>query len=314
MRDNPGMEIPTTDKDFESAGPASAGERGGVGSLYVAATPIGNLSDLSERTTRILRSVPWVAAEDTRTTRVLLERIGSGARSFAVHQHNESGSAAAVIERLRRGEDVALVSDAGTPAVSDPGCRIVSAVLDAGLRVVVLPGPSAAIAMVSVSGLVEGAFHFEGFLASRARARDERLAQLARLHCPFVLFEAPHRIADTLRAIEASCGPGRLIAIGRELTKKFEEIHRCPASEAMRWLEADSHRVRGEFVLVVAPAPSTPPGDTDEEENRARELLDALLEELPPSRAVRVAQRLSRLPHRRLYQMALERPRSGEDS
>lgn len=299
------MQTPRTGEDSDATGPASAGDRGGFGSLYVAATPIGNLEDLSERTIRTLREVPWVAAEDTRTTRVLLERIGSKARTFAAHQHNEADSSALVLERLRRGEDVALVSDAGTPAVSDPGCRIVSAVLDAGLRVIVLPGPCAAIAMVSASGLVEGAFHFEGFLASRARARDERLVQLAELDCPFVLFEAPHRIADTLQAIAAICGPSRRLAIGRELTKKFEEVHRCEASAALRWIEQDSHRQRGEFVLVVAPAP-TASGDDPQQEAAARSLLEALLEELPPSRAVRVAARVSPVPHRRLYQLALE--------
>lgn len=301
------------------------------------ATPIGNLDDLSERSTRILRSVAWVAAEDTRTSRVLLDRIGSGARTIAAHRHNERESAPGIVALLEKGHDVALISDAGTPAVSDPGCRIVSAALGAGMRVVPIPGPSAVVAMISVSGLVEGPFHFEGFLPSRARHRDERLDRLARMPHPFVLFEAPHRIAGTLPAIAACCGADRWLAIGRELTKKFEEVHRCRAGDSTDWLAADQNRRRGEYVLVVAPAgelPGESPG-TDSRENRtdgidpsspaaciaaglpretgeengaidARRLLVALLEELPPSRAVRVATRATGLPHRQLYQLALE--------
>ena len=296
-----------------------------IGTLYVVATPIGNLSDLSERSMQVLRSVEWVAAEDTRTTRVLLDRVGSAARALAAHRHNERESAAGIVALLRKGHDVALVSDAGTPAVSDPGCRIVSAALSAGVRVVPVPGPSAAIAMISASGLSEGPFHFEGFLPSRPRARDARLERLARMPHPFVLFEAPHRIAETLPAIAACCGAERWIAIGRELTKKFEEIHRCQAGDAADWLAADPNRLRGEYVLVVAPAgaqpagagPDSAAGDRAGEANAGepgedaatldpRKLLEALLEELPPSRAVRVATRATGLPHRQLYQLALE--------
>ncbi|MFP5404859.1 MAG: 16S rRNA (cytidine(1402)-2'-O)-methyltransferase [Gammaproteobacteria bacterium] len=301
------------------------------------ATPIGNLDDLSGRSMQVLRSVPWVAAEDTRTSRVLLDRVGSGARTIAAHRHNERESANGIVALLQRGHDVALISDAGTPAVSDPGCRIVSSVLAAGARVVPIPGPSAVIAMISVSGLADGPFHFEGFLPSRPRQRDERLDQLARMPHPFVLFEAPHRIADTLPAIAARCGAGRWLAIGRELTKKFEEVHRCRAGEAPEWLAGDPNRRRGEYVLVVAPAGELPGiGEGDEASGAedgaagapgtnaaqeapggdasvidARRLLGALLEELPPSRAVRVATRASGLPHRRLYQLALELAKEG---
>src|SRR5690606_15901828 len=181
---------------------------------------------------------------------------------------------------LAQGQRVALVSDAGTPAVSDPGCRIVSAALDAGAPVVPIPGPSAAIAMVSASGLVEGPFHFEGFLPSRPRARDERLASLAGLAWPFVLFEAPHRIAAAVPAIAAHCGADRLLALGRELTKKFEEVHRCRAGEAADWLAADANRLRGEYVLVVAGTGEA--GDEAATGLDPRRLLAALLEELPP--------------------------------
>lgn len=290
--------------DIREAGHEGRTGAGVFGTLYVVATPIGNLSDLSERMIQALREADWVAAEDTRTTRVLLDRAGSSARMLAAHRHNERASAERVVGLLTQGQRVALVSDAGTPAVSDPGCRIVSAALDAGIAVVPIPGPSAAIAMVSASGLVEGPFHFEGFLPSRPRARDERLAALARMAWPFVLFEAPHRIAGTLPAIAAQCGQERQVALGRELTKKFEEVHRCPAGEAAAWLAADPNRQRGEYVLVVAGA-----GEAAEETSAGldpRRLLAALLVELPPSRAVKVATRATGLPHRELYQMALE--------
>src|SRR5690606_35881979 len=156
-----------------------------------------------------------------------------------------------IVAALAEGRSVALVSDAGTPAVSDPGARIVADVRAAGYRVVPVPGPSAPIALISASGLVEGPFHFEGFLPARAKARDERLAVLARLPHPFVLFEAPHRIGQTLSGIARSCGGQRRIALGRELTKRFEEIHVCASADALAWLEADPNRSRGEYVLVV---------------------------------------------------------------
>jgi len=298
--------------DISDAGRERPAGAEGVGTLYVVATPIGNLSDLSERMILTLREVDWVAAEDTRTTRVLLDRAGSSARTLAAHRHNERASAERVAELLAQGRRIALVSDAGTPAVSDPGCRIVSAALDAGARVVPIPGPSAAIAMVSASGLVEGPFHFEGFLPSRPRARDERLAALARLAWPFVLFEAPHRIAATLPAIAERCGADRLVAIGRELTKRFEEVHRCAVGEAADWVAADPNRLRGEYVLVVAGA-----GETEGEEAAGldpRRLLEALLQELPPSRAVKVATRATGLPHRELYQLALSISKESDDS
>ena len=295
----------------------------GSGTLYVVATPIGNLTDLSERSSQVLRQVQWVAAEDTRTTRVLLDRVGSQARTLAAHRHNERESAAGIVALLHKGQDLALVSDAGTPAISDPGARIVSAALAAGNRVVPIPGPSAAIAMVSASGLCEGPFHFEGFLPSRPRARDERLTALARMPHPFVLFEAPHRIEATLTAIAERCGADRWIAIGRELTKKFEEVHRCRTGEALSWLNADANRRRGEYVLVVAQQGVHPEGTEAGDATGARagsvaraeseagctdprRLLVALLEELPASRAARVASHATGLPRQALYRLALE--------
>ncbi|MCD6674163.1 MAG: 16S rRNA (cytidine(1402)-2'-O)-methyltransferase [Burkholderiaceae bacterium] len=289
-----------------------SGSTGGVepGSLYVVATPIGHLSDIGGRAADVLRRVDLVAAEDTRTTRVLLDHLGAHPQTMPAHRHNERAAAQRIVEALAAGRSVALVSDAGTPAVSDPGARIVDDVRAAGHRVVPVPGPSAPLALISASGLVEGPFHFEGFLPSRARARDERLAQLAQMPHPFVLFEAPHRIAQTLSALARVAGTGRRIAIGRELTKRFEEIHVCDVADAPDWLGADENRLRGEYVLVVATA-SRPADDGDDAaapsaaEVDVRALLSELLAEMPLSRAVRLAGRVTALPRRKLYAMAL---------
>lgn len=281
------------------------------GSLYVVATPIGHLSDIGGRAADVLRAVDLVAAEDTRTTRVLLEHIGARPRTMSAHRHNERAAAQRIVDALAEGRSVALVSDAGTPAVSDPGARIVDVVRAAGHRIVPVPGPSAPIALISTSGLVEGPFHFEGFLPVRAKARDERLAALARLPHPFVLFEAPHRIGQTLPAIARLCGADRRIAIGRELTKRFEEIHVCAADAAAAWVEADPNRSRGEYVLVVE-APEAEAGSGDETlagtssvQVEVGALLSELLAAMPLSRAVQLAGRVTGLPRRRLYAMAL---------
>lgn len=318
-------------EDLLGIGDAGLAAGSSVGSLYVVATPIGHLSDISARAAEVLRSVDVVAAEDTRTSRVLLDRVGSRARTLAAHRHNEREAGERIVALLKQGRNVALVSDAGTPAISDPGARIVSMVLRAGCRVVPIPGPSAPVALLSACGLVEGPFHFEGFLPTRARARAARLALLARMPHAFVLFEAPHRIAQAVPAIAAACGDARWIALGRELTKRFEEIHVCRAGEATGWLAADPDRERGEYVLVVA-APDYDPdarrlaakGPDDDAATPASDtacsgeaadgtatvevaaLLAALLEELPVSRAVRVAGRATGLPHRALYRMALD--------
>ncbi len=290
-----------------------SGSTSGVepGSLYVVATPIGHLSDIGGRAADVLRSVDLVAAEDTRTTRVLLDHLDAHPQTMSAHRHNERAAAQRIAEALGAGRSVALVSDAGTPAVSDPGARIVDAVRAAGHRVVPVPGPSAPLALISASGLVEGPFHFEGFLPARPRARDERLALLAGMPHPFVLFEAPHRIAQTLAAIARLAGTGRRVAIGRELTKRFEEIHVCDVTDALAWLEADENRLRGEYALVVAPA--APPAEGDDEtaagaglaEVDVGALLSELLAEMPLSRAVRLAGRVTRLPRRKLYALAL---------
>lgn len=271
------------------------------------ATPIGHLSDLSPRAAEVLREVAVVAAEDTRVTRVLLRHVGSGARTISAHGHNTHAAAAAVLEHLRDGRSVALVSDAGTPAISDPGSAVVAAAHEAGFPVVPVPGPSAVTTLLCAAGLSEAPFLFEGFLPARAKQRDARLETVARAAdaagAILVLYEAPHRIAETLAAL-ATRYPGRRIAIGRELTKAFEEVHRCLAEEAPAWLCAREGRVRGEFVVAIDRAEPTQAAAPMAGPETLR-LLARLLQDLPASRAARLAQELTGLPREALYALAL---------
>ncbi|MEN9775448.1 MAG: rRNA ((1402)-2-O)-methyltransferase [Pseudomonadota bacterium] len=300
------------------------------GKLYVVSTPIGHLDDLSMRAAQTLRSVDFVAAEDTRVTRTLLTRIGSSAKLLAAHQHNEDQAAERIIALLRSGASVALVSDAGTPAISDPGTRIVSATLDAGLCVTPIPGPSAVTAMLSACGLAPGGFLFEGFLPQRPGPRQRRLETLARLDQTVVLFEAPHRIAATCEAIVTVFGAQRMIALGRELTKQFEEIARMPAGESADWLAAHAGRAKGEYVVVIARSSSegSGPGTDIEDSADAPDdppltveidvLLNELLPELGARRASRLIERIGKRPGGSLYRravqrQALDRPSGGED-
>jgi len=277
------------------------------------ATPIGNLSDLGERAAQTLRTVDVVAAEDTRVTQVLLRHVGSHARTISAHEHNQRQAAEAVLAHLHAGRSVALVSDAGTPAISDPGNAIVAAVHAAGLPVVPIPGPSAVAALLSCAGLSDAPFLFEGFLPSRPRAREARLdvacAAANTAGAVLVFYEAPHRIAATLQALASRFGPERLVAVGRELTKTFEEIYRGPASGAPDWLAERPERLRGEFVIAVDRA-QAPQREAAGREGRAAQidpdaLLAGLQKELGTSRAVKLAQELTGLPRRELYARAL---------
>ena len=277
--------------------------------LYVVATPIGNLSDLSERARNTLCAVDVVAAEDTRVTQVLLRHIGARARMISAHEHNQQRAAQTVLEHLGAGRSVALVSDAGTPAISDPGNAIVAAAHRAGFQVVPIPGPSAVATLLSGAGLSDGPFLFEGFLPARAKAREQRLAIVSeaadRAGATLVIYEAPHRIGDTLAAIAQRFSDGRLIAIGRELTKTFEELWRGPSTDGLAWLLERPERSRGEFVIAIDAAPAESPDDQKQQSADAQKLLEKLLAELSTSRAVRLAQELTGLPHRELYAMAL---------
>ena len=286
--------------------------------MYVVATPIGHLDDLSARAIATLRSVTVVAAEDTRVTRPLLTRIGARARLIAAHQHNEESAAARVVGLLLEGVSVALVSDAGTPAISDPGTRIVAATREAGLRVVPIPGPSALTAMLSASGLAQGGFVFGGFLPQRAGPRERRLRDLAQLGLAVVLFEAPHRIVATCGAIASVFGAACPVAVGRELTKQFEEIATLPAHALESWLCEHPGRMKGEYVVVIEARPPAASGEgaAGDDENapglpralsvQTDALLGELLPELGARRASRLVERLAGLPSGSLYRQATE--------
>lgn len=271
------------------------------GALYVVATPIGNLEDISARALRILREVNCIAAEDTRHTGQLLRHFGIETPLLSLHEHNERERLATLITRLREGQALALVSDAGTPLISDPGFALVRELRRQGLQVIPVPGASSLLAALSVAGLPTDRFAFEGFLPARSAARQERLRALAREERTLVFFEASHRIAETLADLAAVFGGERPAVIARELTKRFEEIQGATLSELTVWLAADPKRQKGEFVLVTQGAPAATETDTLE----TRRLLTALLAELPTSRAVAVAAKVTGLRKKPLYELAL---------
>lgn len=272
-----------------------------AGALYVVATPIGNLGDISVRALKVLSLVDAVACEDTRNTGQLMSRYGLSRPLLAAHQHNEREVAQKIIDRLRGGERIALVSDAGTPAVSDPGARIVDEVRQAGLPVIPIAGASAAIAALSAGGLLNDQFHFVGFLPAKDKQRESALEGLRESAATLVFYEAPHRIADTLAAMLRVFGPARRLVIARELSKLFEQIHRCTLSEAIAWLNADTNHQRGEFVLLIEGS-----SDTADEMAEAKRLLSILLEECPVSQAAALAAKITGMKKNALYAIALE--------
>jgi 16S rRNA (cytidine1402-2'-O)-methyltransferase len=288
---------------LNAAREAAASQHYPQGALYVVATPIGNLADVSLRALHVLQLAEAIACEDTRHTQALLRAYGidkAGAQLLAVHEHNEAQGAQVVIERLRQGQRVAYASDAGTPAVSDPGARLAAVVREAGLRVVPLPGASSVTAALSVAGAVSdnGAFVFAGFLPSKAGERQAAVARLAQETRPAVLLEAPHRI-DALADSLSSLGP-RPVTVARELTKQFEEIATLACSDLPGWLAADPQRLRGEFALVLHAAPQAPQGD------EGARVLQLLLPELPLKTAVKLAAQITGVARNELYEAALK--------
>jgi len=267
------------------------------GTLYVVATPIGNLADASPRAIGVLRAADIVACEDTRTSRTLLAHHGIAARAVALHAHNERKATAQLLRALRDGRQVALVSDAGTPGISDPGALLVAAAHREGLRVVPVPGPNAAVTAVSASGFAADRFLFAGFLPAKGgKALDE-----LDLPWPVILYEAPHRVLETVRALLERFGPQREIVIARELSKKFEEIARLRLAEAPSWLEAGPHRQQGEFVLVLGPGAGRRVGAD------AERVLSTLLQALPAAEAAKLAARITGVPRKELYAAAVRR-------
>ena len=270
------------------------------------ATPIGNRADITLRALHVLGRADAVACEDTRVTAQLLAHYGLDKPLLAVHAHNENEAAARVCERLAAGQAVAFVSDAGTPGVSDPGARLVAAAMAAGHRVVPIPGPSSALAAISVAGdAAAQGFVFRGFLPAKGAERQAALQGVAADAAAQVLFEAPHRI-ESLAAGLAAAAPLRRLTLARELTKQFETVVTLPAGEVPGWLAADANRLRGEFVLVLHAQPALPVAG-DALPAAAEHCLAVLQRELPLKQAVALAAEISGAPRNALYQRALQR-------
>lgn len=272
------------------------------GTLYVIATPIGNLEDISERAVRLLNQVDLIAAEDTRHSGKLLRHLGIHKTLLSVHEHNEQQQLARLVGMLGEGRNIALISDAGTPLVSDPGYRLVQAARQAGFRVSPIPGPSSVIAALSAAGLPTDRFSFEGFLPAKEIARLKALTALAADPRTLVFFESPRRVLATIADMAATFGNEREGAIARELTKAFETIHVAPLGELLAWLQADPDRQRGEFVILVS---GHRPSAVDEDLAAAERVLRTLLAELPVRQAAGLAAELTGLPRNRLYELAL---------
>lgn len=269
--------------------------------LYVVATPIGNLGDITLRALEVLKSVDRIAAEDTRVTGQLLAALGIRKPLLSVREHNERQGAEKLIGKIAAGEAVAYVTDAGTPAISDPGALLVQAVREAGFAVRPLPGANAAAAALSVAGFPPGPWLFYGFLPPKTKARQDAIRDLERMSCVLVFYEAPHRVRETLADLSGVLGGERRICIARELTKQFEEIACMRLEAAAAWLDADAYREKGEFVLMLggATAAATDAGE-------ARRVLEVLLQELPVKQAAKLAAQISGEKKNLLYDMALE--------
>jgi 16S rRNA (cytidine1402-2'-O)-methyltransferase len=273
------------------------------GQLYVVATPIGNRADITERALQVLKSVACVLAEDTRHSGSLLRSLGISTPLQSLHEHNEQAQIEPLLARLRMGDDLALISDAGTPLISDPGYRIVQAARAAGVTVVPVPGPSALIAALSVAGLPTDRFVFEGFLSAKTTARRARLQALVDEPRTLVFYESSHRIQETLADLAELFGAEREAVIARELTKAFEQIQGGSLAELNTWLAADSNHVRGEFVVLVAGEPA--PVETDISAEAGR-VLKLLLKEMPVKQAAALAAEITGARKNALYQFALE--------
>ncbi len=290
-----------------AANEAAGSQNHPASTLYVVATPIGNLADISLRALHVLARVDVVACEDTRHTQQLLRAYGldrPGNQLLAVHQHNEAEAAQSVLERLGQGQRVAYVSDAGTPAISDPGARLVAAVRQAGFRVMPLPGASSVTTALSASGMTgDSGFVFAGFLPSKATERQLAVQHLAQESRAVVLLEAPHRIEALAQAL-AVLGPRR-VTLGRELTKQFEQIETLPAQDLSAWLAEKPDRLRGEFVLVLHDAP------VDATTGEGLRVLQLLLPELPLKTAVKLAAEISGESKNTLYEQALTLKKQG---
>ncbi len=275
------------------------------GALYVVATPIGNLGDMSQRAIEVLSGVVLIAAEDKRHSGKLLHHFDIKTPTMALHDHNERAVSESIVARLLGGEAVALVSDAGTPLISDPGYHLVAQVRAAGCRVIPVPGASALLAALSASGLPSDRFIFEGFLPAKAGARNARLEQLQGEHRTLIFYEAPHRIVESVAAMTGVFGADRQAVIARELTKTFETIHGDTLAGLSTWLKSDANQQRGEFVVMVAGAPL----EDQEVDAETERVLRLLLAEMPLKQAATLAAKITGVKKNLLYQFALQLPR-----
>ncbi len=272
------------------------------GKLFVVATPIGNMQDLSARAREVLESVALIAAEDTRHSRKLLAHYAINTKMVAYHDHNEREQTPKLLRRLQAGESIALISDAGTPLISDPGFRLLNAAHEAGIQVVPIPGPSAAIAALSVAGIASDCFVFEGFLPAKPEARRKHLRALSAEPRSMVFFESSHRIGASLQDMATVLGKDRLALLARELTKNFETVRRALLGELASWVASDADQRKGEFVIVISGAGVAPtPGQSVATDT----VLETLLEFLPTKSAVDAAARILGARKNELYERAL---------
>lgn len=277
------------------------------GSLYIVATPIGNMGDMTERAQQVLASVDVIAVEDTRRSGQLLRNFDISTPMIAVHEHNERQICESLLRRIHEGESIALISDAGTPLLSDPGYYLVTQSHVQNIPVIPIPGVSALIAALSVAGLPTDHFVFEGFLPSKSAARQQRLEKLKEDSRTLVFYEAPHRIVEMLKDLQQVFGSQRQVVLARELTKTFETVHGDKLEQLIPWVEADENQRKGEFVVLVHGAE---PRDSTKIDPEAERILLILLEELPVKQAAALAAKVTGLKKNTLYQHALELKRA----
>jgi 16S rRNA (cytidine1402-2'-O)-methyltransferase len=276
--------------------------RNSVGILYIVATPIGNLQDMSLRAIETLKGVAGIVAEDTRHSQQLLQHFSIQTPVVALHEHNERDRTQQLLQRLQQGEDLALISDAGTPLISDPGYYLVRELQLAGMKVVPIPGACAAIAALSAAGLATDRFIFEGFLPAKAGAREHRLTELRDENRTLIFYEAPHRVLETLQAMLAVFGPERRVVLARELTKLFETIKSAPLQELVEWVSADPNQQRGEIVILVEGLKVV----ADAALKEMRRILTTLLADLPLKQAVELTAKITGLKKNEVYALALK--------
>ncbi len=274
-----------------------------VPTLYIVPTPIGNLGDITQRALDVLSSVDVIAAEDTRHTGKLLSHFNIQTKTFALHDHNEQQKAQVLVEKLLSGESIALVSDAGTPLISDPGYHLVSQCRQAGVKVVPLPGACAVITALSASGLPSDRFSFEGFLPAKSKGRKDKFMEIAKVERTCIFYESPHRITESLQDMLSVLGPEREVVLARELTKTYETIQGLPLGELIDWIEEDENRKRGEMVLLVHGHRETADEDLPDEALRT---LGILVKELPLKKASALTAEIYNLKKNALYKWGLE--------